>query len=132
VGAEVVGADEILTIETDVFAPCATGALLGDQTIPTLRCKVVAGAANELLQEARHGDALHERGIVYAPDFIANAGGVISVHGRREEEDDARITERVMGIADETRATFAHAREHGVSPAAAARERVAARLRPAA
>jgi leucine dehydrogenase len=132
VGGTVVGADAILGAVVDVFAPCATGALLGDDTIPQLRCKVVAGAANEVLQDPdRHGDALHARGILYAPDFISNAGGVISVHGRRESEDDARITERVLAIGDEIRATVAHARAHGISPAAAAHARVMERLRVA-
>lgn len=69
--------EAILDQEVDVFAPCALGAILADATIPRLRCKVVAGAANNQLAEERHADVIAARGILYAPDFIVNAGGVI-------------------------------------------------------
>ncbi len=78
-GATVVGCDEIFGVEADIFAPCAMGAVINDETIPQLKCKIVAGAANNILKEERHGDRLHELGIIYAPDYVINAGGVINV-----------------------------------------------------
>ena len=96
-GARSVGDQEILTMACDVFAPCALGAILNDQTIPGLRCKIVAGAANNLLLEPRHGAALAERGILYAPDYVINAGGIINVGceflsgGYDEKESNKRI-----------------------------------------
>jgi leucine dehydrogenase len=80
-GVEIVPPDEILAVSCDVFAPCALGAVLNERTIPELRCKVVAGAANnQLADESRDGLALSIRGILYAPDFVINAGGLISVY----------------------------------------------------
>jgi leucine dehydrogenase len=78
-GARVVPAEGIYAAEADIFAPCALGGILNDQTIPQLRAELVAGAANNQLLEPRHGDLLEQRGILYAPDYAANAGGVI--HG---------------------------------------------------
>jgi leucine dehydrogenase len=71
--------DEIYGVECDIFSPNALGAILNDQTIPLLKCKAICGAANNQLAEPRHGDAIQERGILYAPDYIANAGGLIQV-----------------------------------------------------
>jgi len=71
--------DEVLTMECDVLAPCALGGVLNDDTIPKLGCKIVAGAANNQLLARRHGDDLRARGILYAPDFVINAGGIINV-----------------------------------------------------
>lgn len=77
--ARVAPADEIYAAAADIFAPCALGGILNDQSIPQLRAEIVAGAANNQLLEPRHGDLLEQRGILYAPDYAANAGGVI--HG---------------------------------------------------
>jgi leucine dehydrogenase len=77
-GVKVVAPEEIHRLEVDVYSPCAMGAVLNDQTIPELRCKIVCGSANNQLAEARHGDLLTSRGILYAPDYIVSAGGVIS------------------------------------------------------
>lgn len=76
-GATIVGPDEIYAQDVDVFVPCALGAILNDTTIPQLKAKAVCGLANNQLAEARHGAALMQRGIVYAPDYVANAGGVV-------------------------------------------------------
>jgi leucine dehydrogenase len=76
--ANVVSPDEIHTLAVDVYSPCALGAILNDQTIPELHCKIVCGSANNQLAEERHGEMLVEHGILYAPDYIINAGGVIS------------------------------------------------------
>ncbi|MET3696273.1 leucine dehydrogenase [Bacillus oleivorans] len=78
-GAKAVGPDEIYSVECDIFAPCALGAIINDETINQLNAKVIAGSANNQLKETRHGDIIHEMGIVYAPDYVINAGGVINV-----------------------------------------------------
>ncbi|GAA0346229.1 branched-chain amino acid dehydrogenase [Bacillus carboniphilus] len=78
-GAKAVEPNEIYSVECDIFAPCALGAVINDETIPQIKAKVIAGAANNQLKESRHGDAIHEMGIVYAPDYVINAGGVINV-----------------------------------------------------
>ncbi len=114
--AEAVGVDEIYDVECDIFAPCALGAVINDQTLPRLKCRIVAGAANNQLAEQRHGDALEERGILYAPDFIINGGGVINVYdefgpgGYRRE----RAFTRVATIYDKLLHIFQMAREKGI------------------
>lgn len=77
--ATAVKLNEIYDVKCDIFSPCALGAIINDDTIPRLSCKVIAGAANNQLKEDRHGDIIQAKGIVYAPDFIINAGGVIDV-----------------------------------------------------
>lgn len=83
-GATPVAPDEIYGVEADVFAPCALGAVINDETIPRLKVSIIAGAANNQLAEERHGDELHRRGIVYAPDYAINAGGLINVNAEVE------------------------------------------------
>jgi len=77
--ARVVGPDDIFAVEAEVLAPCALGGVINDDTLPRLSCRIVAGAANNQLLEERHGTALHERGILYAPDYVLNAGGLINI-----------------------------------------------------
>jgi leucine dehydrogenase len=79
IGVTAVDEKQILTMKCDVFAPCALGAVLNDQTIPAFNTPIIAGAANNLLLEPRHGKALADRGILYAPDYVINAGGIINV-----------------------------------------------------
>lgn len=76
---ELVAPDKIYTVKADVFAPCALGAGLNDETIPQLQCAIVAGAANNQLAEEVHGEMLHQRDILYVPDYVINSGGIISV-----------------------------------------------------
>ncbi len=99
-GAEIVPLDSIFSVECDVLAPCALGSALNDTTIPQLKCKVVAGAANNQLAEARHGDDLMQRGIVYAPDYAINAGGLINVATEIEGYDEEKSRAKVMKIYD--------------------------------
>jgi leucine dehydrogenase len=77
-GAETVSPNEIFSVKADVFAPCALGGVLNDETIPQLKVQIVAGAANNQLLEERHGVMLRDRSILYAPDYVANAGGVLN------------------------------------------------------
>ena len=79
-GAQAVAPDEIYGVECDIFSPCAMGAIINDFTIEQLKCKVVAGSANNQLAEDKHGDMLEEKGIVYAPDFVINGAGVMNVY----------------------------------------------------
>jgi len=78
-GATLVNSNEIYDVECDIFSPCALGGVLNRQTIPRLKCKIVAGGANNQLQEDEDGDLLQQRGILYAPDYIVNAGGIINL-----------------------------------------------------
>ena len=78
-GARQVGSDEIVAVDAEVFAPCALGGVIDDRSLPRLSCDIVAGAANNQLREPHHGVALHARGILYAPDYVTNAGGLINI-----------------------------------------------------
>jgi leucine dehydrogenase len=78
-GARQVACDEIIGVDAEVFAPCALGGVINDLTLGQLSCDIVAGAANNQLREPRHGTALHARGILYAPDYVTNAGGLINI-----------------------------------------------------
>jgi len=80
-GARAVGLNEIYSADAEIYAPSALGATINDETIPLLKAQIVAGAANNVLAESRHGDELHKRGILYAPDYVINAGGLINVCG---------------------------------------------------
>lgn len=97
-GAKAVGLSEIFEAECDIFAPCALGAIINDDTIEKLRCKVVAGSANNQLAEDRHGDRLHEKGILYAPDYVINAGGLMNVADELEGYNQDRAQKKVEGI----------------------------------
>jgi leucine dehydrogenase len=83
-GAHAVGHQEIYGVDADIFAPCALGAIVNDDTLVELKVDIIAGAANNQLAEDRHGDILDERGIVYAPDYVINSGGVINVNAEIE------------------------------------------------
>ncbi len=130
-GARAVPPGEIYRVEADVFAPCALGAVLNDDTIPVLRVRIVAGAANNQLAEERHADALARRGILYAPDYVINAGGIINVYRDIEEWGPERSREKTIAIHDTLTEIFRRARETGVTPAAAAAEVAESRLREA-
>jgi len=99
-GATAVDADEIYSAEADIFAPCALGAVVNDDTIPVLKVEIIAGAANNVLDEERHGDALHERGVLYAPDYAINAGGLINVNAEVEGWSLERSHKKASEIYD--------------------------------
>ena len=110
-GATVVAPDEIFGLDVDVFAPCALGAILNDTTIPQLKASIVAGAANNQLAEARHGVELMKRGILYAPDYVINAGGIIDVYHERIGFERAALIRHIEGIRDNLMEVFERARE---------------------
>ncbi len=108
-GATAVTAEQIYDLDVDVFSPCAMGAVLDDQTIPRLCADIVAGAANNQLAAARHGQALRERGILYAPDYVINAGGIVDCAVERSGEDRETLLRQVEGINDTLLEIFARA-----------------------
>ncbi|MBT3784158.1 leucine dehydrogenase, partial [bacterium] len=93
--ARSVDPDEIYSVDCDVFAPCALGAVINDRTLEVLRCSVVAGAANNQLEEDRHGDELTKKGIIYAPDYVINAGGLMNVYEELAGYSQERAFKRV-------------------------------------
>ena len=128
-GAEVVAAAEVLTQECDVLAPCALGAVLDEQTVPQLRCRAVCGAANNQLADESIDDLLAARGILYTPDFVANAGGIINIAAEFTGYSQERALTRALGIEERTRELLQRSRTEGKPPGrvatAMARERIA-------
>jgi glutamate dehydrogenase/leucine dehydrogenase len=125
-GAQVVPAADALTTECDVYSPCAVGGTLSAATIPQLRCRIVAGSANNQLAEPEDAERLRAAGILYAPDYVVNAGGVIQLVGLEDRQwSEAELEEALAGIGDTLRRVYRDADEGGVTPAAAA-ERLAA------
>ncbi len=112
-GASSVPVDEIAAVEADIFSPNALGASLNSQTIPHLKVRAVAGGANNQLATPADGEALLARGILYAPDYVVNAGGVIKMASEYYEWDEAEVTRRVDGIADRLGEIFAEAERTG-------------------
>ena len=123
-GARSVTPDEIYGVQADIFAPCALGGIVNDKTIPQLRCEIVAGAANNVLLEERHGVALEEQGILYAPDYVANAGGVINVYSELAGWSSARAFRKADEIYDTILKVFAIAKHDNV-PTFVAADRLA-------
>lgn len=91
-GAVAVDIDDIYQQQVDVYSPCALGATINDQSLPQLKCKIVAGAANNQLAEDRHGTELMAKGILYAPDYVINAGGIINISFEENYQQQAAIT----------------------------------------
>jgi leucine dehydrogenase len=128
-GAEPLPVDEALTATCDVLAPCATGAILSAETIPGLGCRVIAGAANNQLATPEDAARLTARDILYAPDYVANAGGVIWLAGYETLGwDDAHMRARLAGIEQTLDEIFATAAPDGITTAAAADRLALARI----
>lgn len=128
-GGAVVDADEVYGTACDVFAPCAVGGVLDPGTIPRLRCRAVVGSANNQLASLADAERLHERGILYAPDFIVNGGGALAfglLHLGDPGEEELR--RRVRGIGETLSELFDEAVGRGESPVHAARRLAEARL----
>lgn len=123
-GASVVGLKDIYGVKADIFAPCALGGIINDDTIPQLKVEIVSGAANNQLLEDRHGDALAERGILYAPDYVANAGGVINVYSELTGWSRERALRKADEIYETVLSVFKLAKDTGI-PTYKAADRVA-------
>ncbi|MFL5845823.1 MAG: Glu/Leu/Phe/Val family dehydrogenase [Solirubrobacteraceae bacterium] len=132
-GASWVAPDKALSLPVDVFAPCALGGVLTDESVAALQAPVVAGAANNQLADDTVAEQLAGRGILWAPDFVANAGGIINIAVELERGgyDPKRAKARVRGIGDTMRRIFDEAEAHGVTPLAAAMEIARVRLEQA-
>ena len=113
-GATVVQGDEIYGVKADIFAPCALGGIINDDTIPKLKVEIVSGGANNQLLEERHGDRLEEIGIQYTPDYVANAGGVINVFGEVAGWDSERALRKADDIYDTVLQVFEIAKADGI------------------
>jgi leucine dehydrogenase len=113
-GATPVEPDEIYDVECNVFAPCALGAVINDGTLRRLRCQIVAGGANNQLEEDRHGDALDAKGILYAPDYVINAGGLINVYGEIVGYGIDTAKEKARGIYETLLSIYDIAAEEGI------------------
>lgn len=128
-GAEAVDPDAVYDLPCDVYAPCAVGGTLNAGTIPRLACRVVAGSANNQLATAEDAERLHRRGILYAPDYVANSGGAMAIALMQQGLwDEEALMARVAGIGRVMAEILAEAQEQGVSPLRAARRRVERRL----
>ncbi|MCV2883144.1 amino acid dehydrogenase [Aestuariibacter sp. AA17] len=114
-GATVVSPDEIFALDVDVFAPCAMGASINDVTLPQIKAKVIAGAANNQLAEEHLGQQLTEKGILYAPDYVINAGGVIDIYHQRMLSTSAAMRAHIERIGDNLKEIFTRAEETGNS-----------------
>ena len=118
----VVPVDETYTTPCDVFAPCAIGAILNAETIPRLACRIVAGSANNQLDRPEDAELLHEREILYAPDYVVNAGGAIAFGMMHlGDTDEEAMRERVREIENTLDRIFSEARQRGESPVHGAR-----------
>lgn len=113
-GARAVAPEEIYSVQADIFSPCALGAVINDRTLPQLRVEIVAGAANNQLLEERHGDLLESGGILYAPDYVANAGGVINVYSELAGWTSARAFRKADEIYDTVLRVFSIAKQDRV------------------
>ena len=122
--------EAIYEVECDIFCPCAIGSILNDQTIPKLKCKIVAGSANNQLEdEDRHSRMLHERGILYAPDYIINAGGVIQVIDEIQGYNPERVMMKTERIYGRLLHIFEMAKKEGILPLEAANRYAESRIR---
>lgn len=128
-GAQPVAADDIAAVDCDVFAPCAMGAVINDASVKRLRCKIVAGGANNQLAEARHGDMLRELGILYAPDYVANAGGLINVFVELEGYSSDRAFDKTTQVYENMMHVFSIAKRDGISTHVAADRLAEERIR---
>ncbi len=106
--------EQILFADCDVLAPCALGAVINDQTIGKLKCKVVAGGANNQLAENRHGDQLRELGILYVPDYVINAGGLMNVFVELEGYSPDRAFDKTRKVYDNCMKVFSIAKREGI------------------
>lgn len=104
-------ANDIITSDCDVFAPCALGAVINDKTLPHLKCKIVAGGANNQLAESKHGEGLRELGILYAPDYVINAGGLMNVFVELEGYSAERAIDKTTQVYDNLMQVFKIANE---------------------
>jgi leucine dehydrogenase len=126
---EIYGGNNLYAEKMDIYAPCALGATINDATIHQIQAKIIAGAANnQLADEQKHGLILRERGIVYAPDFLINAGGIINVYAELENYGRQEIIRKTENIYNTTLEILANAETNGVTTHQAALDIAQARI----
>ncbi|MBC6308942.1 Glu/Leu/Phe/Val dehydrogenase [Listeria sp. FSL L7-1582] len=131
-GAKAVASADIYDVEADIFTPCALGGILNDETIPKLKVAAVCGSANnQLLDATKHGEMLANEGILYAPDYIVNAGGVINIADELNTYNEARAQKKIGEIYDQIGKVFEIAKMEQVTPAEAANRMVENRMEAA-
>jgi leucine dehydrogenase len=114
-GAKVINPDEIYTMNLDIFSPCALGAVVNDDTIGHLNCDIIAGGANNILDdEIKHGEILRDMGIYFAPDYVVNAGGIINISSEMEGYNEKRALQKTARIYDTTLEIFDYAENHNI------------------
>lgn len=123
-GAKAVNPDEIYSVECDIYSPCALGGVLNDETLATIKAKVIAGSANNQLKTEKHGEIIHEKGIVYAPDYVINSGGVINVADELNGYNQERAFKKVEGIYDTLLHVFDISKQENI-PTSVAADRMA-------
>jgi leucine dehydrogenase len=129
-GCETVPPERVLETEVDVYSPCAVGGTLNADSIPHLACRAVAGSANNQLADSEDAERLQERGILYAPDYIVSAGGIIQLIGLEDEAwDEPQLEDRLAGIGATLRTLFAETDAESITPSEAADRLVRRRLR---
>jgi glutamate dehydrogenase/leucine dehydrogenase len=119
-GVKGVEVEDIHTVDCDFYSPCALGGGLNESTIPGLNCQAIVGSANNQLATDEDADRIADRGIIYAPDFVVNAGGLINVHDELHGYSKMRAMHRVDSIFDATKAILLASKEQQVSPNQAA------------
>jgi leucine dehydrogenase len=128
-GAKMVDPEEILFVDCDILSPCALGAVFDDVTIPRLGCTAIAGSANNQLLDDRHADLLADRGILYAPDFVVNAGGLINVAEELKGYSSERALHHVDALKRATAEILKDADRLGVNAHRAAMARAERRMK---
>lgn len=119
-GADVVSPDQIYSTNCDVFAPCALGAILNARTIPQLKCKIVAGSANNQLETEKDGFDLYNRGITYAPDYAINSGGLVNVAAELEGYNYKKVMDKVATVYDTIAEVLERSKREDIPPHEAA------------
>jgi leucine dehydrogenase len=119
-GVDTAEPDKIHALDCDIFAPCALGGIIRDDTLPELKCRIVAGSANNQLERSEHGEALDAAGILYAPDYVLNAGGLINVADELQGYNEKRAKARLQEVYRTLREIFNIARDRDISTSAAA------------
>jgi leucine dehydrogenase len=119
-GVDTAEPEKIHALECDIFAPCALGGIIRDDTLPELKCRIVAGSANNQLESSEHGEALDAAGILYAPDYVINAGGLINVADELQGYNEKRAKSRLQEVYRTLREIFNIARDRRISTSAAA------------
>lgn len=131
-GATVVDPDQIYSLDVDIFSPCALGATLNDSTIPLLKASIVAGAANNQLEnEQLHSKLLKSRGIFYCPDYVINAGGLIDVYNEMIGYEEERVFKHLNGIYDTLLEIFSIAKQQDITNFEAAQKLAEQRIKKA-